>query len=208
MLMTLADFVRTHAAPVLRSGGFKGSGLTFRMHADSGDCSLISFHQHRVDSSRLIFDVTLDFAPISYWAWLQRSYPATRNQDSSGSVAKYKVIPPGEAAYDPISTGSFRSRWAFPYEVDPRELATSLQESLQGEAIPMASRMLDRSALRECLRNPISPMVRIVNLQVCEFLLSAFDGSAHEDRIRSMGEAVPPSIVDWVISTRTQTAEH
>ncbi|MEU6772204.1 DUF4304 domain-containing protein [Streptomyces sp. NPDC046759] len=115
--MGLLDLlVREHVAPVMRGAGFKRSGRTFRLIADSGDQAVLGFARQYVDPGAAVFEVGYRIVPAPYWEWINRQHWSSGQVGSPSAFALAAVagdvVPPPRAAHLPAGEGRLRARWA------------------------------------------------------------------------------------------------
>ncbi|MFF2847523.1 DUF4304 domain-containing protein [Streptomyces sp. NPDC058001] len=182
--MTPLDvLVRDHVAPVMRAAGFKRSGRTFRLMADSGDQAVLGFVRHYVDPDAAVFDVGYRMVPAPYWEWINRQHWPSGQAGAppafGSAVVAGDVVPPPRAAHLPDSEARLRSRWAL-RDDNRRICGEALASALRDEAIPQIVHFLDRANLLEECRHPSIPVVRLVPLTTLEILLRVDDAPRRE----------------------------
>ncbi|MEV5006288.1 DUF4304 domain-containing protein [Streptomyces sp. NPDC056159] len=175
--------VREHVAPVMRAAGFKRSGRTFRLVADSGDRAVLGFSRHDVDPDAAVFGVGYGIVPAPYWEWINRQHWASGQVGAprafQSAVVAGDVIPPPRAAHLPDCEGRLRSRWAL--REDNRHICgEALASALRDEAIPQMVHLLDRTNLLQECRHRTMPVVRLVPLTRLEILLCVDDAPCRE----------------------------
>ncbi|RFC77547.1 hypothetical protein [Streptomyces sp. AcE210] len=193
--MGLLDLlVREHVAPVMRGAGFKRSGRTFRLIADSGDQAVLGFARHYVDPGATVFEVGYRVVPAPYWEWTNRQHCSSGQvRDPPAFVLAAvagDVVPPPRAAHLPDSKGRLRSRWAL-REDNRHVCGEALAGALHNEAIPQMVHFLDRTNLLQEFRHPSMPVVRHLPLIRLEILLRVDDAPCHE--IEAMLADVQPA---------------
>ncbi|MFE6755712.1 hypothetical protein ACFVDQ_19260 [Streptomyces sp. NPDC057684] len=175
--------IREHVAPVMRRAGFKRSGRTFRLIADSGDQAVLGFARHYADPDAAVFEVGYRMVPAPYWEWVNRQH---WNSGQVGAPPAFvsaalagDVVPPPWAAQLPDSQGRLRARWAL-REGNRQVCGEALAEALSTESIPQMAHFLDRTHLLQELRRPSMPVTRLLPLTRLEILLRVDDAPRHE----------------------------
>lgn len=186
--------VREHVAPVMRAAGFKRSGRTFRLVADSGDQAVLGFVRHYVDPDAAVFDVGYRIVPAPYWEWINRQHRAGGQVSAPRAfglaVVAGDVIPPPRAAHLPDYDGRLRSRWAL-RDDNRHTCGEALASALRDEAIPQMVHLLDRTNLLQECRRRTMPVMRLVPLTRLEIFLRVDDAPCRE--IEALLEDVQPA---------------
>jgi hypothetical protein len=150
--------LRDIVSPAARAGGFKGTGTTWRRTNDLGDWAIVNV-QSSSSSTResLRCVVNLALAPKPWLDWQQQSLGhLPRSIPENLGLYRQRLHPTG-------SPERMDVWWEIDGTVSAQAAAEDIVEHLNADGLPFLSRLLDRNAMIEQVREGELGFVRRAN---------------------------------------------
>jgi hypothetical protein len=192
----LGDVLKQRVHPVLRGGGFKRSGTTWRLESPQHDFAVVNVQISRWNvGDEVNFYINLAIVPAMWWQFISQRWHRTRAAPlESDGLLRRRLDPPDGAPAQP------EGAWHIRDTRTASECARILSEHLQNVVVPELSSSLDRQRLPMLIREGGSGwwLTQHRHLALAFVIagdgsspdlataLDAFDDSPHEPRDAAM----------------------